>query len=131
MINNKARDMRPGQTALFTRGSTTKGKNTGEESSTGPITPNMTDSFVTMRFMGKERIPGRMGGFTRATGKRTRCLGKVSLLGRTGGIMSGVMWMIKRKATAFSPGPTEESTPVTGRRENNPDRENIKEVINK
>ena len=108
-----------------------KGRSMEEGSSTGLITRNMMGNSATMRFMGRARTPGRMGDFTRGTGKRIRCPGKGSLLGLMGGTMLVDTWMIKRKVMGCSHGPTEENTLVTGRRGNNQARENIKEVINK
>ena len=68
MINNKVRDMKPGQIVRFMKGNIMRDKGMERVNSTGLTTLNMKDNSVTTKFMVKESIPTQTAGFITVIG---------------------------------------------------------------
>ena len=85
MINNKGMERKSGKMELYIEGIIFKGRSKGKGFLSGVTTACMKEIFGKIIFMEKENIHGKMAKYMTGSGKTTKWMGKVFLLGLTVG----------------------------------------------
>ena len=90
----------------------------------GRMPPLMMEIGLQTISMARGFTHGQMGGSMWGNGETTNFMVMVSTPGKTAGVMTGNILMIKKKGMVFTSGLTAESTKACGRMENNTERAN-------
>ena len=117
--SNKVTVLKYGQMELSMKVTTSMERSKETENSAGKMDQLTTDNFTTTIFMEKVPTDGLIRDSLKVTGRITKCMARVCLLGTMEEHTKETMKMTRNTAMVFSNGQTEEATKANGTMVNN------------